>query len=135
MFIVKCDVLKGNECTIKNFKAERMFHREEGSKVTVYVELLWYAPVGRVIAIDEDLNRGMVGEVEGEHRVCRRPMDSLKDFAYDLTGIDAFMGYSNRFSRETEINAHMRTYPMWLRRKESGRRLAVGDGGIDEPEE
>jgi hypothetical protein len=62
---------------------------EEREEHGVRLELLRDATVDRVVAINPDLIRGTVREVESDGGMCGGASDVNKDFANDLIGIDA----------------------------------------------
>ena len=62
---------------------------EERDEHGVRLELLWDATVDGIIAINPDLIRGPVREVESDGGMDRGASDVDQDFANDLIGIDA----------------------------------------------
>jgi len=62
---------------------------EEREEYAVRLELLRDATVDRVVAIDPDLIKGTIREVESDGGMCGGASDKDKDFANDLIRIDA----------------------------------------------
>jgi hypothetical protein len=62
---------------------------EERHEHRIHLQFLRYATVNGVVAIDADLVGGIIREVESDSWVYWRLANVDKDFANDLTGIDA----------------------------------------------
>jgi hypothetical protein len=85
---VKCSVLEGDQGAVCYLEVDG-FLREEGVEIAVHLEVLWDAAVGGVVAVDEDLDGGAVGEIEGERGVGGREAGALESPSNELRWVDS----------------------------------------------
>jgi hypothetical protein len=75
-----------DESTVYDGEADICAVDKEIVEDWVHFELLGETLVDGVIAVDEDLEGGVVCEVEGEDGVDRGPVDASEDLANNRTG-------------------------------------------------